>query len=608
MTSSTIEAQTTKKKTVENKNANKKADEKPEQEGLVVEELTEEQFDVDEEAKKEEGKPEEMPAEEKGAEEPVKEEEPEEEIKPKAKRPAVLSPTEEEPDRPAGREEPAPEEEQEEVSTEEAAPAEEEAAMEEEQPAEEAPSKEAVEEMTEEEEKQPEEMPEQEVVQEEVEEAQPEPEPQPELGPDEIMGIDTVDLEDPQGNWLYKRVWWERAEAKYEKIRAAVTSVLEVRTKFFAKRAELDKTVFDPFYLKTGFSQGELKERLTESIAQIEKDIEDRRDVQLLEKLEADKQALEDARKEVEVVVKLDGEVENAIIMLVEQANKMRNYEQQAWQDFKNIARVLDDKKARELFYKVDGAWRNIQELQQYVESNFSTGFDQLVERVVQQVQKVDAMMDLLKQKGIELKQAEEGVEEEQEEIQEAPQGVISRFIITPIKKVFTAIWDLIMWPIRKLMGTTKPSEELPAEEEPIATEVVETEIEEEAPPTPEGERGEPSLPMPSSALQAPPSMPETVSMPKDTQEPMQPGALPSAMPSEIGMPPAVPTPEPAGTPLQEGEVAPPKAEEEEDASVLVAPEGNEQAPAAAPEEEVLEVEEGEPMVEDLDTSLEIEE
>ncbi|TET36204.1 hypothetical protein E3J61_01030, partial [Candidatus Dependentiae bacterium] len=412
----------------------KEADEKkPEEEELIVEEITEEEFDTDEpssaeasvsataspdtsadrEAEKEEG---EASAEEAGEEEPAAEaeaEEPEEKVE---KKPAVIG----SPD--VSEEAVAEEEEVEEeatvAETEEAAP--EEPVEGEVAEGEEALADEPLAEGDEE----PSEAPAE------------EPEPKAELGPDEIMGIDTVDLEDPQGNWLYKRVWWERAEAKYEKIRAAVTSVLEIRTKFFAKRAELDKKTLDPFYIKAGFSQGELKERLAEQIAQLEKDIEDKSDVQRLEKLEADKLTLEDLQKEVAIVVKQDEEVENAIMMLVEQANKMRNYEQQAWQDFKNIARVLDDKKARELYYKVDGAWRNIQELKQYVENKFSTGFDQLVERVVQQVQKVDAAMQTLKEKGIELKRAEQDADEDEDEAEEPPRGIISRFIITPISTV----------------------------------------------------------------------------------------------------------------------------------------------------------------------------
>ncbi len=100
-------------------------------------------------------------------------------------------------------------------------------------------------------------------------EAAPEGE-EKELGEDEVMGIDTVDIADPQGNWLYKRVWWERAEAKFEKIREAVNKVLEVRSGFFAKRAELDKNVLDTLYIKIDISQGELQEILKELIAIVE--------------------------------------------------------------------------------------------------------------------------------------------------------------------------------------------------------------------------------------------------------------------------------------------------------------------------------------------------
>lgn len=380
---------------------------------------------------------------------------------------------------------------------------------------------------------------------EEQEEAAPEAEPeeeaqpQPALGPDEIMGIDTVDLEDPQGNWLYKRVWWERAEAKYEKIRAAVTSVLEVRTRFFAKRAELDKNVLDPFYVKTGFSQGELKEKLAERIAQLEQEIQTKSSAELLERLEDAKQTLQDLRKEVDIVLNYDHEIEQAILMLVEQSNKMRNYEQQAWQDFKNIARVLDDKKARELFYKVDGAWRNIQDLKQYVESNFSSGFDQLVERLIKQVEKVDAAMQQLKEKGIELKK----VEQEEIEIEEVPQpGIFSRFIIIPIKTVLRAIWDIITWPIRKLTGWGSSK-----------TEEVEEVVEEVKVPAKKPEQlSIPSVqPKESMAIEISAKAQVGAQMPL-----MQPGqTMPVLSESKdtssmMPTPPDVPMPNPEGTPL----------------------------------------------------------
>ncbi len=301
---------------------------------------------------------------------------------------------------------------------------------------------------------------------------------------DEVMGIDTVDLADPQGNWLYKRVWWERAEAKYEKIREVVNKVLEVRTSFFAKRAELDKNVLDPFYMKIGISQGELQEILKELLAKVEKLISNTESESLADKAEADKKILQDLQKQVEQVVNQDEEVEKAIMMLVAQITKIRGIEQQAWQDFKGIARVLDDRKARELFYKVDAAWRNIKDLQQYIEQKFAGSFDQLIAKVKDEVKRVEQEMAAVRESGIDLQkrllstekaqlEAQRRAQEEEDEQDEEP-GFFTRYIINPIKAVFEAVWSVITWPINKIFGTADSDDE--DEQEVEVTETVTTE------------------------------------------------------------------------------------------------------------------------------------
>lgn len=297
-------------------------------------------------------------------------------------------------------------------------------------------------------------------------------EPQPELGPDEVMGIDTVDLEDPQGNWLYKRVWWERAESKYEKIRAAVNKILEYRTGFFARRAELDKNVLDPFYIKIGLSQAELQEIINDLIESSEKRAEaDKGD--FAEKAKEDKQALEKIKEDIEKVVKDDEEVEQAILMLVEQINKVRQVEQQAWQDFKSIARVLDDRKARELFYRVDNAWRNIQELSGYIMGSFTTSFDTLIDRVKQEVAQIDEAVAALKGRGIDLKnKMVEPLDEPEDEENEEPEekGFFARYITDPISSIGSTVWSIIRWPYDKIMGTTaadEPETEQEQDEQP---------------------------------------------------------------------------------------------------------------------------------------------
>ncbi len=139
--------------------------------------------------------------------------------------------------------------------------------------------------------------------------------------------------------------------------------------------------------------------------------------------------------------------------MLVEQLNKIRRLEQQAWQNFKNIARVLDDKKARELFYRVDNAWRNIQEMQAYIEKTFSTSFDTLVERIKERIKKIDSAILALKEKGIDLKKRVQTEEQEEQEEDETPPGFFARYVTLPLKNFFNSVWSAIRWPYDKIMG-----------------------------------------------------------------------------------------------------------------------------------------------------------
>ncbi len=175
-----------------------------------------------------------------------------------------------------------------------------------------------------------------------------------------------------------------------------------------------------------------------------------------------------------------DEEVEKAIVMLVDQISKIRNIEQQAWQDFKNIARVLDDRKARELFYKVDAAWRNIKDLKQYVDQTFAGSFDKLIAKVKEEIKRVDQEVGAIKESGIDLKQrllsTQRAQMEEEQEQKEAPKGMLTRFIIDPIKGIFSGIWSVITWPYYKLFGVPAPEED--EEEELQEPEEVEKEVE----------------------------------------------------------------------------------------------------------------------------------
>lgn len=247
----------------------------------------------------------------------------------------------------------------------------------------------------------------------------------------EETGIDTVSLQNPQGNWLFKRIWWERAEERYEKIRGLVDAVWESRTTFFVKRNELDRNILDPFYLTIGIGQGELQEILSELVDFLDKKREQQGDLNeqertLYEVISTEEESLKQLQLDVEAVTKLDRAIDEALGTLMNQINRVRQFEQQAWQNFREIARILDDTKARELYYMIEGTARNIKNISNYLEQAFLKHFNTLINEATKHVTRIQNQIKALKEKGVNfkrqselLKQPEQPSSQEEEEREE---------------------------------------------------------------------------------------------------------------------------------------------------------------------------------------------
>jgi len=287
----------------------------------------------------------------------------------------------------------------------------------------------------------------------------------------EIEGIDTVDLDSPQGNWLFKRIWWERAEQKYEKIRGIVQSIFESRMGLFSLRNDVDKSVLDPFYIGIGLSQGELQMLLDQLVQTLEKERQDKGALDVNERatlsaIHQEGEMIEQMHKDVMAINQLDRDIDDALSQLMEQINRVRGYDSEAWQAFKEIARVLDDTKARELYYQVDTAGRNIKDIKTYIDTSFAPHFEQLVKTVREQVERVQHSAVALKEKGIDLKLQVERITKgsvsrtgEQEEEEEVSGGFFSS-IFSAIGSFFSSIWGIIRWPYDLIFGGGSEVEE----------------------------------------------------------------------------------------------------------------------------------------------------
>lgn len=334
---------------------------------------------------------------------------------------------------------------------------------------------------------------------------EPVAEEEPPIKIEEIEGIDTVDLKEPRGNWLFKRIWWERAENKYEKIRLLVQEILESRMRFFSVRSEIDKDVLDPFYIAVGLGKGEFQEvlgELTKKLEQArEKDIVlTGKERDLLTTLEKENQMLEQVGLDIESIGQLDTDIDNALSKLMEQINRVRAYEKDAWRYFKEISRVLSDKKARELFYKMEIIYNNVKDIQEYIQQAFTQHFDTVVSTIKENVERIQSNVELFKEKGVDFKaqaqkmieQVEPSTKQEQDELDEDEEalrqaqderveqgwfgsifstiGDVLYAIFDVLKSVVVTIWDytvyIIKLPYNMIFGPKEVVEEEYEQEE----------------------------------------------------------------------------------------------------------------------------------------------
>ena len=282
-------------------------------------------------------------------------------------------------------------------------------------------------------------------------------------------GIDTVSLENPQGNWLYKRIWWERAEERYEKIRLLVDAIWESRTVFFVKRNELDRNALDPFYLNVGIGQGELQIILAELVEFFEKHREQQGDLSEQERMLYDtiapqEEALKQLKLDIESIANLDHSIDDALGTLMNQINRVRQFERQAWDNFKEIAHILNDTKARELYYMIEGAARNIKNISTYLERDFLSHFNKLISEATKHVTRVQNQIEALKEQGVNFKRQTELLEQQNEQQEEsdseeeevAPKPKLGWFgwIMSGFTNAFNFVFSIIRIPYDMIFGT----------------------------------------------------------------------------------------------------------------------------------------------------------
>jgi hypothetical protein len=126
---------------------------------------------------------------------------------------------------------------------------------------------------------------------------------------------------------------------------------------------------------------------------------------QFIDLLNEKKSEIEKLKRDLEILESQDALIEDALTELINQINKSREYERKAWSDFKEIGRVLNDKKAKVLFYQIDASLKNVQNILNYAKGDLNNFFDTILSRAKSLLDSISAQVNSLSKEGLNLKE-----------------------------------------------------------------------------------------------------------------------------------------------------------------------------------------------------------
>ena len=221
------------------------------------------------------------------------------------------------------------------------------------------------------------------------------------------INLDTTQV-DGGGNWLNKRLWYERAQNVFDEILVQVNSMTDLRIQF-SNEANAAGHKIDTFFSEVEFTKEELDSKFKEILASL--DTEQRIIGDLSPEERTLQTTIKQEIKEVEQIgknIKSIGQVDNKIDETMMQAFKTideaKDYQTKAWDTFKSIGKELDDKKARNLYYQMNNYKQNIDQKITYLKNSLLPYLHNvLVAKIDTNIAKINQSMAELKTKGVDL-------------------------------------------------------------------------------------------------------------------------------------------------------------------------------------------------------------
>lgn len=287
---------------------------------------------------------------------------------------------------------------------------------------------------------------------------------QPNLMPDSLNTIGA----DDSGNWVQKRVSWEKAEQEFGKAMALVAQIVQQQLVYFSARNEIDKQL-DAGKCALSLNMSDLVKTVSHLLAMTDNldmtigKLDNSQKNSFRANILENKEQLLTLKADLEQLIQLDADMDNVIIKVIDQVQKCSEYEAKAWEDFKQIGRVLSDDTAKTLYYQVANYRKNIKLILNYLKIDLKLAFDGLIESSKLKLADISKNISVLHDNGINLayefkalsegpvlldQQVEDGqVKTEPKKLPKTP-GIWGT-----IMHAFKTLWDIVLWLPRKILG-----------------------------------------------------------------------------------------------------------------------------------------------------------
>lgn len=221
------------------------------------------------------------------------------------------------------------------------------------------------------------------------------------------VNLDTFDV-DGSGNWLEKRIIYEKAQAIFDEVLDVVSKVVDMRIQFLNEVNAIGHKI-DDFVKSVYFDKGQLDDKFKDILATLDAELKLKGDLSQAERelqtsIKQELATIDQLGKNIKLIDDIDIKIDQALMQAFKVIDECREYEAKSWTTFKAIGKEIDDKKARNLYYEIKNYKENIEQKRNYLISSLLPYLHNvLVAKIESIIPKVNDSIAQLKQKGIDL-------------------------------------------------------------------------------------------------------------------------------------------------------------------------------------------------------------